>query len=139
MSVLPRPSHPLPSPPLPCLHTVSLHATSQTVCITHFTLKIRLCLSWKHKLLCCSDVSSVFVLTYRHFWWSFVTLVNLDTNVCFRAQFHHLAVLTHPGGVKAAVVLCMRVCVSDNEWKLLRPSTAGRRWRVSDVVGVAFC
>lgn len=50
---------------------------------------------------------------------------------------------SQPAGVKTADVwlcLCvsMSVCMSvlDNEWKLLRPSTAGRRLRVSDVTGV---
>lgn len=70
-----------------------------------------MCLSWKHKSCCCSAVSSVFAFTYRHFSWRYMTLVNLDTNVCFQAQFHHLAVLTHPGGVIAAAVVCVCVCV----------------------------
>lgn len=43
---------------------------------------------------------------------------------------------THHQGLKQQMLACECVSLLDNEWELLRPSTAGRRLRVSDVTRV---
>lgn len=43
------------------------------------------------------------------------------------------------GCVPVCVYKCVCMCVSDNEWKLPRPSTAGRRLRLSDVTVSPHC